>query len=181
MGDRLGRPQGAVSFCGIRSAHRPRPLAQSTHHIICGWSAANKDTVTHLAPSRGHCEAFSSTIPPLQVALSFACSVASLSHSPSFQLPGWHRLHGGSLADYLLGWGRASTCTAGRAGLQCASMPKLPCGPQELPPSNQVVAQLAPVAWFSCGVGMVPERCPCRYDATILADGHTASNAPDLF
>ena len=141
----------------------------------------NKVTVACLAPSSGHCKAFSATIPPLQVALSFACSVASLSHSPSFQLPGWHRLHGGSLADYLLGWGRASTCTAGRAGLQCASMPKLPCGPQELPPSNQVVAQLAPVAWFSCGVGMVPERCPCRYDATILADGHTASNAPDLF
>ena len=151
---------------------------------VLWWGAGgdtNKDTVVHLAPSRGHCMAFSSTIPPLQVALSFACSVASLSHSPSFQLPGWHRLHGGSLADYLLGWGRASTCTAGRAGLQCASMPKLPCGPQELPPSNQVVAQLAPVAWFSCGVGMVPERCPCRYAATILADGHTASNAPDLF
>ena len=96
----------------------------------------NEDTVAHLAPSSGHCKAFSPTIPPLQVALSFACSVASLSHSPSFQLPGWHSLHCGSLADYLLGWGRASTCTAGHTELQCTSMPKLPCGIQELPPST---------------------------------------------
>ena len=122
---------------------------------VCRCTRDNKDTVVHLAPSRGHCMAFSSTIPPLQVALSFACSVASLSHSPSFQLPGWHRLHGGSLADYLLGWGRASTCTAGRAGLQCASMPKLPCGPQELPPSNQGGVAFAPVAWSGGGLALV--------------------------
>ena len=80
-----------------------------------GRSCKNKDRVVHLTPSRGHCTTFSSTIPPLQVALSFACSVASLSHSPSLQLPGWHGLHHGSLADYLLVWGRASTCLAGLA------------------------------------------------------------------
>ena len=94
-----------------------------------------KSTVAHLAPSSGHCSTFSPTIPPLQVALSFACSVASLSHSPSFQLPGWHGLHHGSLADYLLGWGRTSTCTAGHTKLQCTTTPNLPCGLQEFPPS----------------------------------------------
>ena len=73
----------------------------------------NKDRVVCLTPSSGHRTAFSSTIPPLQVALSFACSVASLSHSPSLQLPGGHGLHHGHLADYLLGWGRTSTCSAG--------------------------------------------------------------------
>ena len=96
----------------------------------------NKDTVAHLAPSSGHCKAFSSTIPPLQVALSFACSVASLSHSPSFQLPGWHGLRHGSLADYLLGWGRTSTCIAGHTKLQYTSKSKHPYGLQEFPPHN---------------------------------------------
>ena len=80
---------------------------------LCSQTMCNKGVVAHLAPSRGHCSAFNPTIPPLQVALSFACSVASLSQSPSFQLPGSHSLHYGLLADYLLGWGRASTCTAG--------------------------------------------------------------------
>ena len=73
----------------------------------------NKDLVAHLTPTSGHCQAFSPTIPPLLVALGFACSVASLSRCPSFQLPGQHHLHGGALADYKLGWGRASTCTTG--------------------------------------------------------------------
>ena len=101
-----------------------------------GRSCKNKDRVVHLTPSRGHCTTFSSTIPPLQVALSFACSVASLSHSPSFQLPGWHGLRHGSLADYLLGWGRTSTCTAGHTELQCTSKSKHPYGLQEFPPHN---------------------------------------------
>ena len=88
----------------------------------------NKGTVAHLVPGRGHCSAFSSTIPPLQVALSFACSVASLSHSPSLQLPGGHGLHHGHLADYLLGWGSTSTCTAGHTELQRTPITKAPKG-----------------------------------------------------
>ena len=100
---------------------------------VCG---NNKVTVACLAPSSGHCVAFSSTIPPLQVALSFACSVASLSHSPSFQLPGWHSLHCGSLADYLLGWGRASTCTAGHTRLQCTPLSKPPKGNRSFLPAK---------------------------------------------
>ena len=107
-------------FCGVLNQNKP----------------LNKDTVVHLAPSRGHCSAFNPTIPPLQVALSFACSVASLSHSPSFQLPGWHGLHHGSLADYLLGWGRTSTCIAGHTKLQYTSKSKHPYELQEFPPHN---------------------------------------------
>ena len=109
----------------------------SSQAPLCSQTMCNKGVVAHLAPSRGHCSAFNPTIPPLQVALSFACSVASLSHSPSFQLPGWHSLHCGSLADYLLGWDRASTCTAGHIELQHVPMSKLPCGLQELPPSTR--------------------------------------------
>ena len=98
------------------------------------WDTQNKEAVVCLPPSSGHCMAFSSTIPPLQVALSFACSVASLSLSPSFQLPGWHSLHRGSLADYLLGWGRTSTCTTGHTELQHTPTPRTPDGLQEFPP-----------------------------------------------
>ena len=95
----------AFANLAMHTDHARLPRAPDSPYVK--GLAANKDTVAHLAPSRGHCKAFSSTIPPLQVALSFACSVASLSHSPSFQPPGWHRLHGGSLADYLLGWGQS--------------------------------------------------------------------------
>ena len=96
----------------------PTRILMHTHWAVSNTLSAanrfaNKGVVAHLTPSRGHCSAFNPTIPPLQVALSFACSVASLSQSPSFQLPGSHSLHYGLLADYLLGWGRASTCTAG--------------------------------------------------------------------
>ena len=47
--------------------------------------------------------------PPLQVAPSFACSVASLSQSLGHQLSGCHNLHRGILTDYQLGWGKPST------------------------------------------------------------------------
>ena len=66
--------------------------------------------------------AFSSTIPPLQVALSFACSVDSLSHSPSFQLPGWRSLHRYSLANYVIGWGQTSSCTRRYSVCSCMSI-----------------------------------------------------------
>ena len=82
-----------------------------------------KGGVVHLQLSRGHCIAFWSSVPPLQVAPSFACSVASLSRSPGLQLPGCHSLHCGILADYLLGWGRPSTCSTGLAEFQSTSSP----------------------------------------------------------
>ena len=82
-----------------------------------------KGGVVHLLLSRGHCIAFWPSIPPLQVAPSFACSVASLSRSPGHQLPGCHSLHCGILTDYLLGKGRPSTCSTGHAEFQSTSSP----------------------------------------------------------
>ena len=82
-----------------------------------------KGGVVHLLLSRGHCIAFWPSIPPLQVAPSFACSVASLSRSPGHQLPGCHSLHCGILTDYLLGWGRPSTCSTGHAEFQSTPSP----------------------------------------------------------
>ena len=43
-----------------------------------------KGVVAHQALIRGHCITFWLIVPSLQVASSFACSVASLSHSPDY-------------------------------------------------------------------------------------------------
>ena len=131
MGARAGAPWVLVCTPGMGGGsgaphppppppHTHTPAARGCTPLLRGAAPThaahhNKGAVVHLVPGSGHCGTFSSTVPPLQVALSFACSVASLSHSPSLQLPGWHGLHHGSLADYLLGWGRASTCLAGLA------------------------------------------------------------------
>ena len=72
---------------------------------------------------RGSCSLFSRTVPPLQVAPSFACSVASLSQFPDHQLPGFLDLHQGILADYLLGQGATSAQTAVHDTLRCTSSP----------------------------------------------------------
>ena len=84
---------------------------------------------------RRQLEAFKSSIPSLQVAASFACSVASLSRSPAFQLPGHHHLHGEVLADHQFDWGGLSTCTAAHA--QCLLTPSPSQNLQELPPSTK--------------------------------------------
>ena len=46
------------------------------------YTYKNKDAVAHLVHSRGHCISFWLSVPPLQVAPRFACSVASLSRYP---------------------------------------------------------------------------------------------------
>ena len=79
-------------------------------------------------------KAFKASIPSLQVAASFACSVASLSRSPAFQLPGHHHLHDEVLADHQFDWGGLSTCTAAHA--QCLLTPSPSQNLQELPPSK---------------------------------------------
>ena len=84
--------------------------------------------------------AFKSSIPSLQVAASFACSVASLSRSPAFQLPGHHHLHGEVLADHQFDWGGLSTCTA--AHVQCLLTPSPSQNLQESPPSNKLGARV---------------------------------------
>ena len=72
-----------------------------------------------LLPSRGHPVTFNSSIPPLHVEPSSACSVASLSQFPGLQLPGYQHLHADSLADYMLGWGEASAWHRRLGGLHC--------------------------------------------------------------
>ena len=67
---------------------------------------------------RGHCNPLWAVFPPLQVVLSFACSVASLSRCPSHYLPGHHHLRGGDLADYPFGRGNPSTWLAARTALR---------------------------------------------------------------
>ena len=82
-------------------------------------------------------KAFKASIPSLQVAASFACSVASLSRSPAFQLPGHHHLHGEVLADHQFDWGGLSTCTAAHA--QCLLTPSPSQNLQESPPSTKSI------------------------------------------
>ena len=81
-------------------------------------------------------KAFKASIPSLQVAASFACSVASLSRSPAFQLPGHHHLHDEVLADHQFDWGGLSTCTAAHA--QCLLTPSPSQNLQESPPSKNL-------------------------------------------
>ena len=83
-----------------------------------------KSGVVHLAHSRGHCSSFWPSVPPLQVAPSIACSVASLSRFPGLQLPRSCSLHYKISTDYLLGWGEPSTRSAERAVLQSTPLPK---------------------------------------------------------
>jgi hypothetical protein len=54
----------------------------SHHDVILHHHRPQKGGVASVAPSRGHCISFWPAVPPLQVAPSFACSVASLNQSP---------------------------------------------------------------------------------------------------
>ena len=63
---------------------------------------------------RGHCVPLWAVSQPLQVVLSSACSVASLSRFPNRYLPGHPYLRGDAPADYLFGKGSPSTQHAGR-------------------------------------------------------------------
>ena len=78
----------------------------------------NKTGVVPFLRCRGHCNPLWAVFPPLQVVLSFACSVASLSRCPSHYLPGHHHFRGGDLADYPFGWGSPSTWLAARTELR---------------------------------------------------------------
>ena len=106
--------------------------------------------VVHLTHARGHCIAFWPRIPPLQVAPSFACSVASLSRSPGHQLPGCHSLRRVILADYLLGQGGPSTCLAGHGMFQSTPTPNSHQGNRRLDtPSKHARLCLCDV-WHAC-------------------------------
>ena len=79
---------------------------------------------------RGRCIPLWAVFPPLQVVLSSACSVASLSRCPNHYLPGHPHLRGDALADYVLGKGNPSTWRAGRTPLHDTPLVKPPFGAQ---------------------------------------------------
>ena len=91
-----------------------------------GNTAKKKTGVALLIRHRGHCEPLWAVVPPLQVVLSSACSVASLGRFPSHYLPGRPHLRMGVLADHLFGWGIPSTRQAGHAKVHSASSIKSP-------------------------------------------------------
>ena len=110
---------------------------------------------------RRQLEAFKSSIPSLQVAASFACSVASLSRSPAFQLPGHHHLHDEVLADHQFDWGGLSTCTAAHA--QCLLTPSPSQNLQESPPSIELGFELC----CECRAGVDTVGCTCGFPSLL--------------
>ena len=89
-----------------------------------------KAGVVPLVHCRGLCIPLWAVFPPLQVVLSSACSVASLSRFPSHYLPGHPHLREGALAAYLFGQGSPSTWFTGLTAVHDTPSAKLPCGAQ---------------------------------------------------
>ena len=81
----------------------------------------NKAAVVPLLHCRGRCIPLWAVFPSLQVVLSFACSVASLSRFPSHYLPCQLQLPETATADYLFDWGNPSTWCAGLAAVHGTS------------------------------------------------------------
>ena len=113
--------------CEIDAANGGMQLARPPP----GGTQNNKKTgVALLIQHRGHCEPLWAVIPPLQVVLSSACSVASLGRFPSHYLPGRPCLRKDVLADHLFGWGIPSTQQAGHVQVHSAPSAKSPLGAQ---------------------------------------------------
>ena len=97
----------------FRTTHAQAKFRAAGLHCLMSdpLTSATKKTggVVWVTHRRGHCTPFWLIFPPLQVAPSFACSVASLSQSPDHQLSGCRSLRRGILTDYQLGWGKPST------------------------------------------------------------------------
>ena len=125
-----------------------------------GGLEGQKTGVALLIRHRGHCEPLWAVVPPLQVELSSACSVASLGRFPSHYLPGRLCLRPGVLADHLFGWGIPSTRQAGRETVHNASSVKslyraqggmtLPNEKNLLKSWTKLAARLGAL-WGSCG------------------------------
>ena len=100
------------------------PVKSDTQFAPIGEHGQKKTGVALLIRHRGHCEPLWAVVPPLQVVLSSACSVASLGRFPSHYLPGRLCLRPGVLADHLFGWGIPSTRQAGHETVHNASSVK---------------------------------------------------------
>ena len=106
-------------------------LIKWTRNFFSSGNKAKKKTgVALLIRHRGHCEPLWAVVPPLQVELSSACSVASLGRFPSHYLPGRLCLRPGVLADHPFGWGIPSTRQAGHETVHSAPSIKSPFGAQ---------------------------------------------------
>ena len=139
---------------GSRENLPPKPTKPALCHQICaialsarhwGQGISKKTGVALLIRHRGHCEPLWAVVPPLQVELSSACSVASLGRFPSHYLPGRPCLRLGVLADHLFGWGIPSTRQAGHETVHSASSVKSlfrAQGGMTLPDKKQVLASL---------------------------------------
>jgi hypothetical protein len=86
------------------------PSQRRNHQVLQNWSRV-------VSAKQGHCIPLWAVLPLLQVVLSSACSVASLSRCPSHHLPGHPHLRGDALADCLFGRGSPSTWRAGHTPL----------------------------------------------------------------
>ena len=106
-----------ASMAKMHSANNPR-------------RTTGKAGVVPFLSCRGHCASLWTVLPPLQVVLSSACSVASLSRCPSHYLPGHPHLRVDALADYPFGRGNPSTWRTGRTALHDIPSAKLPFGAQ---------------------------------------------------
>ena len=122
-------PSGMVPVKTVR--HQKQQSGNRAQRLVTGGQGISKKTgVALLIRHRGHCELLWAVVPPLQVVLSSACSVASLGRFPSHYLPGRPHLRMGVLADHLFGWGIPSTRQAGHATVHSASSVKSPYGAQ---------------------------------------------------
>ena len=117
--------QPAPSTGGRRDATANTADAGSRHE-----PKQKKAGVVPLVHCRGLCIPLWAVFPPLQVVLSSACSVASLSRFPSHYLPGHPHLREGALAAYLFGQGSPSTWFTGLTAVHDTPSAKLPCGAQ---------------------------------------------------
>ena len=82
-----GRGSWGMGACNANDQGTPVRVEGSSAHLksLGKQTTSSKrktDCVVRVLQSRGHCIPFRPTIPPLQVAPSSACSVASLSQSP---------------------------------------------------------------------------------------------------
>ncbi len=122
------------------------------HLFLALREASKKAGVAPFRNCRGHCVPLWAVFPPLQVVLSSACSVASLSRCPSRYLPGHPHLHEDALADYLFGRGSPSAWHAGYAVVLDTPSAKPPTGAQRgvTLPRWQLHRELALVLLRSC-------------------------------
>ena len=128
----LGRGTGK-HFEGANARKKRSQEATAQARLPSGTGIAEmheKAGVVQLVHCRGFCIPLWAVFPPLQVVLSSACSVASLSRFPSHYLPGHPHLREGALAAYLFGWGSPSTWRTGRSVVHDSSSATLPHGAQ---------------------------------------------------